>query len=926
MASNLLSAYDLKKGKTTKNSPFATTMWQPLQMLPEKEKTPEWFTWNMDFLEWQSMRQILRNRDKFIANYKIANGEIDKRDYIRESMDQEYIELADKLNVTELAATELMYYSLTDKVVDFMVNNFSERVSLLSFEMRDQVSFNEISELKKEEMNNYLLEDARMKQQIKMIQLGIEEDSEEGQQMLSPEGLRSLPQIQDFYSKNYKSIYQQWAWDTMQEDISRFSMTDLEIMNFRHSLITDREYWHFRMMDNDYSVEIWNPMLVAYQKSPHAKYMSEASWIVHSTEMTVPDVIDMYGWQMTLEQLENLSHVYPMTGTGFGYLATGRQNDGSFYDSSKSREWNQQGPGIAMRQYLTARGTDPVAGFNGNVVRNILFEGEDLVDYGDVNLVRVSTIYWTSQRMIYHLTKVDEFGRRVENIVGENYKVTTKPVYNTEVYKEKSARSLIYGEHLEAEWINEKLGGIKIGPNLPSWAGMSSSTGIQPMYIGWNDKKPGRLPFQFKGDGKITGSKLPVEGCVFTDLTGNARSRSVVDKMKPWQIPFNIVNNMIRDKTVDEIGKFMAFNPDTLPKDSLGEDWKNGNYAKVLNAMRMGALPLNRSIQNTEGVPDNRPIEMVDLTQNTLISSLIERAEYFKRGALNAVGLNDQIFSTPISQQQTATEVKQGVASGYAQIEHYFSHHSDMLMPRVHQMRTELAQYYNCTNPSIRIQYTTSDNARIWHTVNGLELLGRDFGVRCLSRSNTRAMVEKIRNYLLSNNTLTDYMPDQVRAIKAQTLYEMDDLMNDIEQRHQQEEQQRMQVEQQQHDSQLQMQMQLLQEKQAFEAEQKQLDREEKRYEAELNAASRAATANTPDEGVNAYDKQLDRIDEQNSFREKMNFEHQKHIAKTQQEQQKINLRQEELQAENTRSKAMVKVARINDKVKEKNKSQSKKK
>jgi len=917
----IINALQMKKGATTKSSNYTSVFFQPLQMLPEKEKDEQWRMQNLDFLEWQGMRMILRNKQKFIANYKIANAEIDKRDYMRENMDREYIELADKVQYQEVAALELKYYSLTDKVVDILCNEFAERVSLLTFDLRDPISFNELMEAKKEEMEQVLLQQATIKQQIKMMELGLSADSEEGKQMLDPNTIKSLPQIQKFYNEDFKSVYQDWAWHTMQEDISRFSMQELEVINFRHSLITDREFWHFRMMDNDYNIEIWNPMLVAYQKSPHCKYMSGASWIVHSTEMTVPDVIDMYGWQMSEEQILNMNRVYPLGGSL--YTMTGIPNDGQFYDSSRSKEWNTEGPGIAMRQFLEAKGYNTANGMGSNVIRDILYEGEDLTDYGDINLVRVSTIYWTTQRKMYHLTKVDEeTGELIQDIVGENYKVTCKPEYNTVLYKEKGANNLVYGEHLEPIWVNEKWGGIKIGPNIPSWAGMQTTTGLRPMYIGYDNGKPGRLPFQFKGDKSLYDSKLPVEGCVYTDLSGNAKSRSLVDKMKPWQIGYNMINNMIMDISVDELGVIAAFNPDIFPKYSMGDDWQTGNFGKIYDSMRNGFLPTNRSIQNTEGAIDQRPIERIDLTQGNRFVSLISRAQYFKNEGLAALGLaSPNRVDAPISQERTATEIKEAVASGHSQTEHYFSQHSDYLMPRVHQMRTDLAQHYNSTNPSIRIQYTTDSNAKAWMEINGTKLMGRDFGVRCTTKTNTRAVLQQIKQFLLTNNTLADHMPDQIKAIKVDNLTEMDELMKSIDKRREQEEQQRMQSEQQQHDDNIKIQTQLLQEKQQFEAQENEKDRQARIYETEIMAASRAAQATTPDAGEEAYQKGLDRVEAQGNFREKMNLDREKHITKTKLDQEKINIQDKKVQAEQARTRQELQTAKIQAKVKEKSAS-----
>ena len=65
--------------------------------------------------------------------------------------------------------------------------------------------------------------------------------------------------------------------------------------------------------------------------------------------MTVSDVIDKYGYIMTEEQLAALEAVYPIRSAG--YTIGGQQNDGSYYDGTKSHEWNTNMPSLAYRQY-----------------------------------------------------------------------------------------------------------------------------------------------------------------------------------------------------------------------------------------------------------------------------------------------------------------------------------------------------------------------------------------------------------------------------------------------------------------------------------------------------------------------------------------------------------------------------------------------
>ena len=95
--------------------------------------------------------------------------------------------------------------------------------------------------------------------------------------------------------KDYRSLVEEWAHHQMKVDEERFKMQELEERAFRDMLISDREFWHFRMMEDDYEVELWNPVLTFYQKSPDTRYISDSNYAGKCEMMTISDVIDCYG-------------------------------------------------------------------------------------------------------------------------------------------------------------------------------------------------------------------------------------------------------------------------------------------------------------------------------------------------------------------------------------------------------------------------------------------------------------------------------------------------------------------------------------------------------------------------------------------------------------------------------------------------------
>jgi hypothetical protein len=475
----VLNAMQLKSGAKVKQNRMGSIT-QPLQFISKSEKDEEWAAWNLDWLEWNGLKQLRRNARRLMKNYKLAKGIIDRTDYIVEE-DNDYVDIVESLTKDDATALELKFYPIIPNVVNVLVAEFAKRSTKLTYRAIDEFSYNEMLEQKRVAVEEVLMADAQMKIVAALMEQGLDPQSEEAQQQLNPENLKSLPEIEQFFKKDYKSMIEQWATHQHKVDIERFKMDELEERGFRDMLITDREFWHFQMMEDDYEVELWNPVLTFYHKSPDARYISQANWVGKTDMFTVADVIDKYGYLMTEEQLESLEAIYPIRSAG--YNIGGMQNDGSYYDATKSHEWNVNMPSLAYRQYTSMMAGSVLDG--GDIVTQILSEGEDYDTAGTAYLLRVTTCYWKSQRKVGHLTKVADNGEVNTEIITEDYKITDKPIYDTRLFKNKTKDNLVYGEHIDWIWINEVWGGVKIGPNIPSFWGMNNPGGFSPIYLGY---------------------------------------------------------------------------------------------------------------------------------------------------------------------------------------------------------------------------------------------------------------------------------------------------------------------------------------------------------------------------------------------------------------------------------------------------------
>jgi hypothetical protein len=304
--------------------------------------------------------------------------------------------------------------------------------------------------------------------------------------------------------------------------------------------------------------------------------------------------------------------------------------------------------------------------------------------------------------------------------------------------------------------------------------------------------------------------------------------------------------------------------------------------------------------------------------------SRIQLANYFKQQAYEVIGVNPQRMGQQLS-QQTATGVEQAVNASYAQTEVYFIQHCDYLMPRVHQMRTDLAQYYHSTKPSTRLQYMTTADENVNFQINGTDLLMRDLNIFCSTTANHRAILEQLKTMALQNNTTGASIYDLGKVVQSDSIAELNSVLKAAEQKSTEIKQQEMQQQQQ-------MQDQMLQAK----AEEERLKRDHDAMEAEKNrqrdiliAEIRAAgMGSMVDINQNLQSDYLDAmrdIRQEQSYQDQTNLEREKEANRNSLAMQKNDLEREKLQAQKEIADKQLQIAREN-KNKYDNKSSDKKK
>ena len=899
----LLNAMDIKKGKRTKKNKFGVFT-QPIQFIPAVEKDDEWSKHNMDWLEWQGIKQIQAKARRIMKNYKLAKGTIDKSDYIP-AVENEMNEMLEVLTEGQNEALELKFYPIIPNIINTMVSEFAKRNTKIDYRAIDEYSFNEIMEKKTEEISKVLIEYAQQKLLAHMMEMGLDPNSPEAQQQMDPEALKKLPEIEEFYSKKYQTLGEKWAVKQHAIDVNRFRMDEMEELAFRDSLITDSEFWHFKMLEDDYDIQLLNPALTFYHKSPNTQYISQGNWAGYIDMMTIADVVDKFGYLMTEEQLESLELLHPARSAR--YMVDGIPNDGSLYNTDQSYKSNVLDSGVDMKRHMSFLENAYTA---HDVVSYIIGESEHAGYLHTVELLRVSTVYWKTQRKVGHLTSIDEDGAVITEIVDENYIVNNKPLYNKVFEKKETADNLIFGDHIDWFWINQTWGGVKIGNNRTIF-NTDTDTDFDPIYVGIDRQKPGPLKFQFRGDKTMYGCKIPIEGRVFSDR--NTKSSSLVDLMKPAQIGYNICNNQIADILVDEIGTVVVLDQNAIPKHSMGEDWGKNNLAKAYVAMKdFSMLPLDPSIANTESATNFQHYQVLNMEQSARLMSRIQLANYFKQQCMEVVGLNPQRMGQQLGQTNTATGVEQAVTGSYAQTETYFIQHSDHLMPRVHQMRTDLAQYYHSNKSSVRLQGMISPDERTNFEINGTDLLLIDLNVFCNTNATNRTLLEQLKQLFMTNNTTGASVYDLGKLMQTDSLGTINVALKAIEEKAEAQRQEQMAAEQQAQEAEIAAKKAEKQMELDHESREKEKDRRARLLEAEIKAAGYGAMQDVNKNEQSDFQDVLKDVKQSEQYADTMNFNRQKESARSDLQQQKLDIEREKMAVDAANKQTEFAIAREN--------------
>jgi hypothetical protein len=291
--------------------------------------------------------------------------------------------------------------------------------------------------------------------------------------------------------------------------------------------------------------------------------------------------------------------------------------------------------------------------------------------------------------------------------------------------------------------------------------------------------------------------------------------------------------------------------------------------------------------------------------------SRIQLANHFKQQAYEVIGVTPQRMGQQIA-QMTATGIEQAAAASYAQTEMFFVQHCDYLMPRVHQMRTDLAQYYHATKPSTRLSYITTADEKVNFEINGTDLLMRDLNIFCSTTANHRAVLEQLKQMAMQNNTTGASIYDLGKIVQSDSIAELNNALKASEQKQEQQKQQEQQQQQQMQQEQLQKQQEIEKMKLDATAAEKEKDRQTEILIAEIRAAGYGSMADVNKNEISDYQDAMRDIRQSDQYMAQNQLQRDKEATRTMLDRDKNAIEREKLQVQREIADKQLQVAREN--------------
>lgn len=833
-------------------SDFAASL--PIQQIPKSKKTETWKKECLNRLEQIGLYQVYKNI-AFRDYYKMVEGRLVYQDF------DDTMATTERIAEFRMNEANLPTYIKHFDLIGIIVNKISGQIDDLKEKIivgsLDEFSQGEFDRQKNTEIRNYTEQYFQLELRRLLVLKGInpeeqefetEEQKQQYLQYLEEEKSKLIPPHEiEQNMMSFRSIISEWGEHTLESDYLKFGLAELDLEEFVDYLLTGRYFKHFHIGHDFYLPESWSPIETFFSQDVNILYPQDGEYVGRVTFMSGSDLLQRYGNLLPSNFSEKLYGYDIKSSTGETKTIEGALKSGfserhivpfrGYYDHDLAYKF-QSALGVPMgKEYRInpetgleeARpsyldDTYKTHGFIGN--RYAQYLRDDITVRTD--LLQVTEAYWRSYKRVGLLTIPNPITNEpYQTVVEEDL---LKDYIKDNNIKQSKAKSLRQAEE-EAE-LN-----TLIWFYVPQvWKGKKINGGNSNLIEDyWFDIE--ELPFQIRGNSNLFDVKLPVAGII---------TSSIAQKIRPYQIDYNIANNMIRNSMEKHIGAFLMLDFNFLPaqyKGEYGEDTQELITEFTQNIKDIGFGFYDSSPQNTKGMnPNASVIQKHSISFVEDMQYYAAMADRYKALAYEQIGINPGTLGVA-SEYTTAEGIKQGVKASNDQLERIYRRFNRAKVNESY-IHLTVAQYCVKNNKDITVDYLKPDKGRILKRFSDDNFHLRKIDVEPSKDPSQRKKLEEFRMYMLQNNTANNDLLDFAKIFTTESFTTLLEYAGISRDRKESQIQEQRQHEQTLKDKEIQARQIELQQQREFESSENDKKLAAGIREAEIHAVSRAADSN----------------------------------------------------------------------------------
>lgn len=845
-----MDSHNLHSFYTGVGTSVSTTQSLPTQTVKDSIKdTFEWKKKCMDALESIGISQLAENI-KFRDLYKMLEGRLAYSDYEPDNQVLNRVrELGDSVGIP----TFVKHYDFIGIVTRQLVGEWLEQKDDFKVDTVDDISQNEFIRERTQKVREFALNTFNKELELALMKSGIdtnkkdfqsEEERQQYMQMLEQEKAKIMsPAEIEKEMKDWKTKAAEWGEHVIERDQQRFYMDKLDKQEMEDFIVTGRFFRHYYIGYDHYKPERWSPLETFFSRDVTAEFPQDGEYAGRVFYISPSDIIKRYAHLLKPEEIKKINKNYGTVGNSgqtssihnwkqemnngmFGQVQTIPFNNFYNYDlglqiqSALDMPMGEVLVDTPDGQQRIPSWLSPMQNQNHLGYRYSSLQREDIVVRKD--LLQVTEAYWRSWKRMWFLNYETENGFTDTAIVTDDIlpdfikengikKITTKTL--------KDIQKNLEPNTMYEFWAPEIWKGIKIN------AGNSFLT--DNLYLGIEP-----LEYQIRGESNIFDVKIPIGGII---------SNSIAQKMRPFQVGYNICLNQIFNLLEKEIGMFFLFDINFLPSEYKDYGTIEESLEKLRDhAKDIGLVPLDTTKQNMGGANQSMNTFMVqDVSFDKQIKSRIELSEYYFRKALEQIGITPQRLGQA-TVYETATGVKQGNEASYMQTADIFNSMS-VARRKAMELHLAVAQYCQKEYLDVDFVFSTSDGDKNFMHLSDPDFPLRRLGVMPINDPKKRRELETMKQALLNMNTLGNDLLDYAELFSADTMTELVTIGRKGRLEKQKEIEAQRQHEQELADKQIQADAAEKDKQRNWDADQNQKDREAKIMQEEIQAQGRAA-------------------------------------------------------------------------------------